>query len=298
MRPTDLAPQIMLDALLNVTKQNRNWIEWQRRDGNCYSIIPNEMPPFLEACIKQPSDYLGLKAMGCWLADGPKMFRPTPEQIAALENIDVNIPLTNYSQPYPALWVEVPIEPFLGVLCYNEPGEILVCSLMSRDHLNDINTTIGTLDGLIEDSLETFDPDCQDTAATAARCLRVACNSCLALSNWGHHLELLLPKEVERDRRLAGENSKRGQRARKRLQLAVKVARFDQEVKIHRTGRAESQPGGPTGHSMPTHWRRGHWAMQAHGPQHSLRKRILRPPVMVRADLFVGDPSETVTTYH
>ncbi|SAK73764.1 hypothetical protein AWB75_04060 [Caballeronia catudaia] len=35
---------------------------------------------------------------------------------------------------------------------------------------------------------------------------------------------------------------------------------------------------------MPPHWRRGHMRMQAHGPQHSLRKLIFIAPTLIRAD--------------
>lgn len=39
-----------------------------------------------------------------------------------------------------------------------------------------------------------------------------------------------------------------------------------------------------TGSSLKTHWRRGHWRQQRHGPQNSLVKRIWVKPTMVNAD--------------
>ncbi|WP_231663317.1 hypothetical protein [Ralstonia solanacearum] len=38
------------------------------------------------------------------------------------------------------------------------------------------------------------------------------------------------------------------------------------------------------GQALPAHWRRGHFRMQPHGPQSSLRKVIFVAPVIVRAD--------------
>lgn len=54
----------------------------------------------------------------------------------------------------------------------------------------------------------------------------------------------------------------------------------------------------PSGKEMPFHWVRGHWKMQPHGPQHSLRKRLFVAPHMVRADLLDVPADQTVTTYH
>ncbi|PWF44385.1 hypothetical protein [Massilia glaciei] len=44
--------------------------------------------------------------------------------------------------------------------------------------------------------------------------------------------------------------------------------------------------------AVSPHWRRGHFRMQSHGPQHSLRKVIFIAPMLIRADLLEddGDP--------
>ncbi|MHA6863331.1 hypothetical protein [Ralstonia pseudosolanacearum] len=42
------------------------------------------------------------------------------------------------------------------------------------------------------------------------------------------------------------------------------------------------------GQDLPPHWRRGHFRMQPHGPQSSLRKVIFVAPVIVRADKLVA----------
>ena len=39
-----------------------------------------------------------------------------------------------------------------------------------------------------------------------------------------------------------------------------------------------------TGHELPAHWRRGHFRLQPHGPQASLRKVMFIAPTIVRAD--------------
>lgn len=42
------------------------------------------------------------------------------------------------------------------------------------------------------------------------------------------------------------------------------------------------------GRSVKTHWRRGHYRMQAYGPEHSLRKLAFIRPTLVNADLGMG----------
>ncbi len=51
---------------------------------------------------------------------------------------------------------------------------------------------------------------------------------------------------------------------------------------------APSSMGGD-GHHVSPHWRRGHFRMQPHGPQHSLRKLMFIAPILVAADRLEGD---------
>jgi hypothetical protein len=296
MRPTDIIPKTIIDELLRLAKLDRNWARVTNvRNTQC--DIAYYQDTWLRSMITAGSEALGLKATSIWLLDGPKIFRPSKEQCAALENINVNLTVQEYSQPYPSILIEVDYPPFHSVLCYQET-DVLAFVLNSKDHLNDISTTIVNSSDLMEVALNTYDNDCESLQDPSIRALRVACNSCLALSHYGNHIDFLYPKEVQTDRRLAKENSERGERARRRLNLAVQIISFDQEVKIHKT---ETKPydseNKESKGTVSTHWRRGHWAMQPHGPHNSLRKRILRPPVLVRSDLFVGELSNTQTTY-
>lgn len=69
---------------------------------------------------------------------------------------------------------------------------------------------------------------------------------------------------------------------------------FRQEVNLRRlVGSSDATESTPTGRHVRPHWRRAHWRMQPHGPQLSLRKRILVPHVMVHKDQFRGPASAT-----
>ncbi len=119
---------------------------------------------------------------------------------------------------------------------------------------------------------------------------------CLALTNWGFSTSLALPKEAEAEAKLRKEKSERGDRARERARIAVSNVSFNREVIICRSP-PHGEAGEPSGRERYFGWVRGHWKMQPHGPAHSLRKRILVAPYMVRADLLVGDAADVVTTY-
>ena len=298
MRPSELFPEILIDELLRLARLDRDWCYWTGLADNTYSCNA-KFPTFLRKLWKSGADAFAMKATSIWLVDGPKVFKPTKEQCLALEHVNVNLLLEDYTQPYPAILIQLDYPPFTNVLCYKEE-KILVCVLHTGDHLNDITTTVARTDCFVEDSLVKFDEDCKADAKTAAAALRVACNACLALSNYGCHAKYLFPKEAERDRRLAKESTDRGKRAKDRLRLAVQELTLDHVVTLHETSQhGTSELTAREGYSVSTHWRRGHWTMQCHGPGNSLRKRIFRRPILVRGDLLANDafPPEVTTVY-
>lgn len=296
MRPTELFPKNLIIELLRVARINRDWVVAEPGTDPETYVARFTVPTWVRAACNSGGDSFGMHGLSIWLLDGPKTFKPTREQCQALENVDVNLMLTDYAQPFPAMLVEVDYPPFSSVLCFHHKG-MLSCTLHTKDHEHDIITTVRQSERPVEDSLRKFDESCRVDAVLAAKALRVACNSCLALVHYGHMSEHLFPKEVANDRKLAAEQTERGQRARERLPLAVQKISFSQEVRIHRTRTAHANETGVAGSSKGPHWRRGHWAMQPCGPGRSERKRILRAPVFVRFDLFVGDKADTETTY-
>ena len=309
MRINDVAPKFFTDELLRCAKLDRNWIEVisgfpMTLHANYQARVKPCIKTWVEKAWEQGSDALSMKALSWWLLDGPKVFVPTKIQCQAMEHIEINLPVADYSQPYPAIMIDLRSMgycPFESVLaCHDFSGAhcVITCCINSHDHLNDIATTVGRTDCMIEESVRKFDANItEDESSLACKVLRIALNSCLALSHYGNHIEYLYPKEVDSDRRLAREYSERGKKARQRLSLAVQKISFDQEVRLHRVVHKRVEPGEPTGREMPPHWRSGHWAMQPYGPTQSLRKRILRPGVMVRRDLFLGDDSDSSATY-
>ena len=300
----EMYPPQFVDELLRLARADRYWVEVHAGPlSHSYAAVC-KMKTSVRSIWKNGADAFGFWALSWWLADGPKWFCPSEEQCASLEQIEVGVGLGDYAQPYPALMVGMPegrYGPFARALCHHVPGErpLLTVSLTSDGHQDDIVTTIGVDGRPIEESLCRFDEDCRQYDGVAVRALRVAINACLCLASFGTIKEHLHPKRVESDRALAAEQSERGVRARRRLRLATTVVSFRQDVRLHReAGAAQSRAGGEaTGREMSPHWRRGHWHTVVCGRGRTGRRLKLYSPTMVRPDLFVGDASDTTTTY-
>jgi hypothetical protein len=325
MRPTDHLPRLFIDDLVALERDHPDWFTWKFGDKDstyvCKLKEDTMSAPLRRMVAMSVSgvDVFTFKAVAAWVAQGPKTFKPTPDICKTFENIDVNITLADYVQPYTAVGVALPkgmYEPYSSAICYWEgagsahatgPGPCIMVVLFSPDHQNDITTAIGGFHGHvpIEASLRRFDDDVMAVADVSTRALRVVINSCLALAHFGHTTSPMFPHDLARDHKLAREQSPRGDRARDRLTRVETLVAFRQEVVLTAGHSRTGERGASCGDSVPhdaggtkaTHWRRGHWAMQPCGPGRSERKRIFRPPVLVRADLFAGDVANTSTSY-
>lgn len=301
MTTADMIHPSVHGELIRLAKLDRGWVQIEVLEDGSYAARPKYRTELLKL-VRSGADMFSFWAFSVWLADGPKIFRPTPEQCDALEQIAVNVELADYAQPYPALAVELPkgrYGTFRSVICHHAQDGMLSCVTITESNRDDIVTTIHRDGHPIEQSLQTYDDSIDnELGRLCGRALRVAVNSCLALVNFGCHFDYLLKKEAERDRGLAGENSERGERARKRLALHLLEVSFDRTVVLHRTeGRIRAEPGTPTGREVAPHWRRGHWHTVAHGVGKAERKRVLYPPTLVRKDKMLGDETVTSTTY-
>ena len=294
MRISEIVPDLLKAELLRLAQLDRYWLQVDYLGNNEYRAI-NKHPSWIRQLWQYDGDAFGMYALSLWLHDGPKIFTPTRAHCDALEQIEVRLPVENFTSPFPVILVRVNVPPFHSVIIHRwENAQMVTASLLSEGNKNDIVTSITTIHNeLVENSLVRFDEDCRETSSAAHRVLRIGCNAVLALSNYGNILGLLYPKEVERDRRLVRMGGEKAAKARERISGAIQVVSFNQEITLHRTERSAIAQGIEPGGSVKSHWRRGHWAMQVHGPANSLRKRILRPPVLVRADLFAGELSDT-----
>lgn len=268
------------------------WLEIVHEEGSeRYQVVP-KMPELFESLLRKGiatgADWLGLLAGAMWLR-APRMARPTPEQAESFQNIAIELEVTDFSAPFPAMVIETPgCDPFESVIVYHADN-ILVLHLSSKNMEDDIVTTVRHVPGrAIEVAINILDDTCDPSLAEESlRAQRIALNMCLALTNYGFKDADANPANASQDRMLARENSERGERARARIRRGVlRRVTFNHDIVIRRTPPTEG--GGANGRTVKAHWVRGHWKMQPHGPHNSLRKRILIRPYLVHGDQAAG----------
>jgi hypothetical protein len=317
IRINQLIPDVLISELLRLYKLDPNWCELKdvdelpSRAGSRYTVKP-KYSTWLSKISPEAASWSSNWAISWWLGLGPKMFKPKAEHVRALENVEVNLTLEDFTSPYPSILVDLSpyehLSPFMAVIVTRLPDH-LVCTMFSENHMHDVTITIAQTQDYIEASIKHYNNDVTEDHSVLAKVLRVALNSCLALSHFGNHIEYLFPKEVERDKKFASKNNDHSDAARKRIKLAMRVVSFSQETKLHRerTNTNHTNTGTGPEQSEPK-WRRGHWAMQPFGPQikdvegkwhwkRENRKRIYRAPVLTKADLFDGNLSNTEVVY-
>lgn len=270
-----------------------------------------EMPNFqcrflvdtmLRKLFPSGSDICGSVASVAWLKEGPKIVNVTPAQYQVLSNIDVRLELKDFSMPYPTMLVNLPEGlKHRYVIIHRYAADILILLTISHDHQDDVSTIIRQWPGrFVEESLDRYDVDLKNIAETSCQSLRVACNMMLAMSNYGCYSEYLFPKEVEQEKKFIAKGDRPGREGRTasdRLKEQPLLVCLDQHVRLCKHEKEDREESTPTGREVRTHFRRGHWCMQPYGPGNALRKPVLRPPVIVRADLLTVPASEITTTY-
>ena len=291
----------------------------------------------LNAPYENDKEQLLTYAISKSLAEGPKMFRPTLLQCKAFENTVVGVPFSQYAQPYETLLIEFPEDyrqlkmeeglkkcPRYIISWYNRERQLIMVACQ-YDYADD--RIVGLLSLQPEhDTIETlltaplyFEADgttAEDVSdfQTAQMFERIAINLNLLImygdckrivtpldkSAWKHYREMKKRYERNRDKeRLAGlRDWGVGQ---------IDEVKFSQEELAQQIGfRVQlvpdppTEPGGGTHASPKPHWRRGHWAQQPYGPNSSLRKPVLRPPVFVVGKSYRGieiDTSDTSVVY-
>lgn len=254
---------------------------------------------------------------GC-LANGPKIFEPGEEQFEAMEHVDVNVPIVDYRQPYPALVVRIPpgcrrrLAEENG-LDYKTCPDLLVmhtfetssgraiffgCPFsIAHPGVNDVTYFFqsGPVLTEVEDAIRTFVPWEGETPASmasanyAAAVARAAVNLMLLLVHYGSKPGPGLdPKAFAKHR-----SHPKYERFR---HADFQTVLMQQHVVVRgRDGREAD--GDPTGREVVPHWRRGHWRNQPHGPGLSLTRLTFIRPVLVRADRAVGDVGESSAAY-
>lgn len=279
-RPSDAFPKLLADEYARLASVPGWAVIEDVGNGKFNSRV--KVRSWLNEYLTTGADIAGAIAAVAWIGGGPVTAHVTQEQYEALSQVEIPLQLSDVQLPFPAVLVEMPpnlLHRFCIVHMYGE--EALICVSVSHSNLHDVTTVVlKSSQATVDEALQKFDAESQYAAADVLMCNRVALNFLLAMANFGCQSELMFPKEVERDRRLAGRGD---EAARRRLRHHALEICLPRDVVLHHT-EGGSGAGDSTGREVCTHWRRGHWAKQPHGPGRSLRKIVFRKPVLVRAD--------------
>lgn len=334
MQFRDLFPGVSANYLACVVELGRcgTWLEFGTDDskGNAFTTIMisqrlENVSDMALRLVQTAAEYQGagnsslnlicLETMSQLAANGPKMFRPTVEQCEAMEQVEINLPIEDYSQAYPVVLVEFPDAYLkkLGERLGHRVSRYLMLRWYDREKAVFAGSTSLTKEKFRADELAYFfqhRPEFPSVEAaiqtnvnlsksdsvTAKLLTRVGMNLMLMLSHFGHRSEASNPSHLERTRRRLKRGAKLDANA---IEAATHVHWLlpTQEIVV-RGPSAPADDAGDGSHASPQpHWRKGHWRNQRVGPGRAGVKRVLIRPVFVRRAAFVGDLADTSVVY-
>lgn len=271
---------------------------------------------------------MGVCAMDAYsrfLAEGPKLFRPTEEQFESMQHVELHMPVSEFRSPFPTLAIRIPLAfrkrlrdefaiptdrmPY-SVLVHHrtEPGEPGTIHYMVRfgqgldahEDANIMTAQDGNED--IEEALGrvVIGDGAPVLSDNESRCLtllgRVSLNLCLMLTHYGCRIgDPVDPIAYKKHRsRKDLERFKHGD------YLAIEMK---QNIIVRAPSVPANNPTGPgTGIEVRPHWRRGHWrCYPGQAAKRLLGEKVpllFVRPCLVRRDRMVGDASETEVVYN
>lgn len=320
MDATHFAPAEIHNELLEIGKTD--WIHWhsilyentQRRQAKAQlQPVIDQFSSRSKRVIESMVDSQAvapLQAIADLIAHGPKMFRPSPSQCEAMSQVEARLSALEYQQPYSSIIIEFPkdfakqqlIPP--AVLCHRPKDCIifLAGNPFAPNHKSDAYDFLFVShdnENPMEKLFETVIDNATGIAPVfnVSLAYRIAINCCLALTHYSIRLQ---PPSAPKLMRLAtSKNPYKRERAQRLLLRQPRIIEFEQEIHFHETETKNHthNPSEPTGRHVTTHWRRGHWRRQPHGPGRTERKLIFIKPILVRSDLFAGTADKTRVTY-
>lgn len=299
---------------------NNKRLEFVRPEGvDDPMVIINPGSPWEELLVASlqegPTVCTALLAEAHVLALGPKVFRPTREQLAMLSRTEPRVPFREYRQPFPAMVIEYPEEGHHGgfwtivlqtpysIVCstINPQGQYLNLILSPKNKEETIGSVLDRASQCLNDDSLPFEEGERGTSLVGAR---TAINACLLLTLYGARRkgvdnqshEDRLKRYLDKARKGKGKNDV--EKAERELRLLPVVYSFAQEVNLSRQDRmSSSEVLEPTGRHLHPHWRSGHIRTQHYGTALTESRLIYIAPVLVNSHLLLGKPSDTLTVY-
>lgn len=255
---------------------------------------------------------------------GPKVFKPTSQQLRLLGEMTLNVPFESYVQPFETMVIEYPDDfsethivditdkvcgcteqrPLFSILHWRDgcllhsvymSGMISLKSWWYPHPTHELEVWLDKQYG-DKDLMRMDASDEEVDMETQVR--RCALAYALLIDEVGAKKSgPAQPAKVTALRRTIERRPDLADTARATLKCQPMVYELNQQVTLHRTVASHAELGTPTGRTMPPHHRRGFYKMQPHGPANSLRKRVRILPVFVNAHLFLGSMADAKAVY-
>lgn len=288
---------VELDNAFNIFLNNDGKLSW-KIDVN---KLPEGIKDYEPAQKLKPNNLITTHVVRKLFEDGPKLMNLTSRQFEALEEMDLNIELKEYSQPYHTLAIPVPVDygknriidvsniafnPPRYIIITQELGIVLVTIAYSFDCV--VGLTINNIPGL------TMEESLTETAIDETRLGITNMETVLRMTKAA--LNGILIFDASHKRRVeSGKRLRNGTQIPPTTYMEIDqtIALYDSEPIPTSSGRVNEEGGW----TVKPHWRRGHWRMQRHGTCLEQVKRIRIKPVLIHKASFVGDLSTTTVNY-
>lgn len=273
----------------------------------------NDLGKYLK---KSPENIVAIYAHSKRISQGRKVFKPTLEQCLAMEQVDLDFPAIDYTQPFNTWEITLPNDyidtiyhrfenklpysriPYRIIMC-EAPNKLFIILEITHDNV-DFNHSMLLDQEIMENKcarVGTVNPTYIEETNACIYIKRVCLNFGLLLSN---NPITLTPTDPHLYKKLIENlhHRKKEKRTRAHLELMKmpNVINFQQSVQVYDI---ECHPGekGKSGIEIRPHWRRGYWRNQHHGVKNSQIKKVFIKPVLVKLNLFKGNVANTMTEY-
>lgn len=252
---------------------------------------------------------------------GPKVFKPTSEQLFALEKMKLNITCEDFNTPYETIIIDLPKEYVearspIGqklsyvTLLYMKEFRFFSSGMSFEESIYQ-SWWCAKADAEIEEWLEykSEDDDSPHVKSLPVSGQERACdrlvkravlNYCLLLDEVGiKKCGPENPGEYAQLVKWCQKNTIHTKKNKLNLQAQPIVYKIinEQNIELVRVLSSEDQaPGEPTGRKVGPHNRRGHYRIQRYGVANALKKRIRIPAVIVNKHLLTGPIGATYKT--
>lgn len=301
-----------------------------------YRQYPSEMWRVLKGIVEvldhNPLGTLWFDTLAKSLAGGPKIFRPSPLQCEALQNAEARYSFDDYKQPFPVIILEIPQEyrlqlkekyeivdapkfvfinhddknKFINVSSFYSKNNIITHITPSREEYQTIEASLTKNRDRRKNEINRNEDREFEAAETVQR---LGINFAMMMSLYTvkdsgpiDPSQYKIWQNDAKGKRKSGEPSNKAVEAKKKLAANINLIEFDQNVEFfdeveENVEIAQGVDIDKLHKSPKSHWRRGHFAMQACGVGRRERKMIFRKPLLVRARYFIGEMKDSSVTY-